>query len=85
MLNLNELNFNNYSSQHNADPDEGIINPVNFSYYTTHDIHKLKQNNKNIKQELSLIHTIISSLHANFENLEILLCNLDYDFDNYAK
>ena len=54
-----------------------------FKYYQTHDFHKLL-NKVNQNKIFSLLHTNISSLTANFENLEILLENLNHKFDIIA-
>ena len=50
-----------------------------FKYYQTHELHKLFR--KTNKSAFSLLHTNICSLKANFENLEILLHNIEHNFD----
>ena len=60
------------------------LNP-NFDYYNIHDFHKLIQNQPTkIKHSLSLLHTNISSLMHNFDNLEICINDLQCDFDVIA-
>ena len=48
-------------------------------YYQNHEFHKLKQNLTK-PGTFSIFHNI-SSFNANYENLEILLTNLDHKFD----
>ena len=67
-----------------AEPDTfAHINSNNaileFDYYSTHDFHKLvtKSINENCS---SIFHINICSLNSNFENLELLVTNLDYQF-----
>ena len=48
-------------------------------YYQNHEFHKLKQNLTK-PRTFSIFHNI-GSFNANYENLEILLTNLDHKFD----
>ena len=50
-----------------------------FKYYQTHELHKLFRKTNN--SAFSLLHTNICYLKANFENLEILLSNIEHKFD----
>ena len=85
LLNLQELNFNKNSKYANSDPNASIADPVNFNYYETHAFHKLKNNLKlNKSENLSIFHSNISSLKGNFDKLEILLDNLEHQFDVIA-
>ena len=83
-LNLNDVLNNSGKDNHcNYDPNENILNTIDFKYYSTHDFHKLKCNVRH-DQSFSLLHTNISSLQGNFEKLEYLLADLDYNFDIIA-
>ena len=86
IINLKELNFDNNQSYSNKDPNDHVIDPTNFSYYLTHDFHKLhkKNSNKTNNTNFSVLHTNICSLQGNFNNLEQLLNNLEYEFDIIA-
>ena len=55
----------------------------NFKYYQNHELHKLK-NNLEKKLSFSILHTNIYSINANSENLEILINNLEHNFDVLA-
>ena len=58
---------------------------MDFNYYETHAFHKLKNNLKlNKSENLSIFHSNISSLKGNFDKLEILLDNLEHQFDVIA-
>ena len=82
IINLKELNFDKNQSYSNKDPNDHVIDPTNFSYYLTHDFHKLhkKNSNKTNNTNFSVLHTNICSLQGNFNNLE-QLNNLEYEFD----
>ena len=58
----------------------------NFQYYQNHKFNKLSQNLKKKKknQTLSILHTNICSINANLENLELLLNNLEHNFNIIA-
>ena len=86
IINLKELNFDKNQSYSNKDPNDHVIDPTNFSYYLTHDFHKLhkKNSNKTNNTNFSVLHTNICSLQGNFDNLEQLLNNLEYEFDIIA-
>ena len=83
ILNMNNLNFNKFSNQAQHDPDVGIVNNTNFSYYTTHDLHKLSNNLKD-RNHFSIFHSNICSLQGNFEKLELLLNDIELEFDIVA-
>ena len=85
LLNLQELNFNKNSKYANSDPNASIADPVNFNYYETHAFHKLKNNLKlNKSENFSIFHSNICSLQGNFDKVEILLDNLEHQFDVIA-
>ena len=66
------LNFMNDSCQLN----------VKFDYFDNHQFHKLSKLIKEKKETpFSIYHTNVQSLNANFENLEVRLKNLDFEFD----
>ena len=76
------MNFSKNCNYALSDPNEQIPDPKNFEYYSTHDFHKLKHNLTVRKSSsLSILHTNICSLQGNFENLELLINNLDFQFD----
>ena len=52
-----------------------------FNYYETHDFHSLKDR---VINPFSLLHTNISSLQHNGDNLILLLTNLQFKFDIIA-
>ena len=76
----------------NSDPDDEIddfdynfnahhsLKP-NFRYYETHEFHILKDKNTS---SFSLLHSNISSLQFNADNLHNLLSNLEFKFDIIA-
>ena len=82
LLNLQELNFNKNPVHVNKDLIGSIADPVNLSYYRTHEFYKL---NTNIKENnlgnLSLLHANICLLQGNFNKLQVLLDNLQHEFD----
>ena len=86
IINLKELNFGKNQSYSNKDPNDHVIDPTNFSYYLTHDFHKLhkKNSNKTNNTNFSVLHTNICSLQGNFDNFEQLLNNLEYEIDIIA-
>ena len=56
---------------------------TNFNYYDTHDFHKLSRNN-HTGNLFSLFHSNICSLNGNFEKLENLLNDLEFQFSIIA-
>ena len=68
------------------DPNNHVIDPTNFSYYLTHEFHKLhnKNSSKTNKTKFSVLHTNICSLQGNFDNLEQLLNKIECEFDIIA-
>ena len=86
IINLKELNFDKNQSYSNKDPNDHVIDPTNFSYYLTHDFHKLhkKNSNKTNNTNFSVLHTNICSLQGNFDNLEQLLNKIECEFDIIA-
>ena len=82
LLKLQELNFNKNPKYAKSDPNANITDPVNFNYYETHEFHKLINSLKSNKSEnFSVFHSSICSLQGNFDKLEILLDNLEHQFD----
>ena len=59
---------------------EKITIQSNFKYYQNYDFHELTQETES-KKSFSIIHTIICSLRANQEHLELLIANLNHTFD----
>ena len=59
IINLKELNFDKKQSYSNKDPNDHVIDHANFSYYLTHDFHKLhkKNSNKTNNTNFSVLHT----------------------------
>jgi len=62
-----------FHTYHSLKPD--------FSYYLTHEFHELKDK---VKNPFSILHTNISSLQHNGDNLKLLLNNLEFKFDVIA-
>ena len=83
IINLKELNFDNNQSYSNKDLNDHVIDPTNFSYYQTHDFHKLnnKNSNKTNNSNFSVLHINMRSLQGHFDNLQQLLNNLECEFD----
>ena len=78
LLNLQELNFNKNPKYGDSGPNANIADPVNFNYYETHTFHKLKNNLKlNKSGNFSIFHSKICKL-------ELLLDNLEHQFDVIA-
>ena len=85
LLNFQELNFNKNPEYVNSDPNPNIADPVNFNYHETHAFHKLKNNLKlNKSENSSIFHSNICSLQGKSDKLEILLDNLEHQFDVIA-
>ena len=85
IINLKELHFDENQNYSNKDSNDHVIDPTTFSYYLTHDSHKLHNKNSNkTNTTFSVLHTNICSLQGNFDNLEQLLNNLECDFDIIA-
>ena len=58
---------------------------MNFNYYETNTFHKLKNNLKlNKLGNFSIFHSHVCSLQGNFGKLEILLDDLEHQFDVIA-
>ncbi|KAG1675725.1 hypothetical protein GQR58_014551 [Nymphon striatum] len=80
-----KLAFKEHEILFKNDVDTNMENSTNFNYYDNHEFHKLAQKlffNKN--KTSGILHTNISSIRQNLENLQTLLCNLDYKFDILA-
>ena len=74
---LNSLN----SDDSNFIPTDLITNTThhNFKFYDIHDFHKLKLSD--CQNKFNILHTNICSLNSNFEDLQILLNNLNHEID----
>ena len=55
----------------------------NFGYFQTHDFHKLIQK-KQAQDSFSIFHTNICYLYASAEDLEMLINNLEHNFNVIA-
>ena len=77
---INSLTTND-SDNHPDDPYDNIDIKPNFKFYDTHDFHKLKLSQQSESDNFTLLHTNICSLQSNIEDLEILLHDLNHDFD----
>ena len=79
IINSKELNFDNNQSYSNKDCNDHVIDHNNFSYYLTHNFHKLhnKNSNKTKNTNFSVLDTNICWLQGNFDNLEQLLNKLE--------
>ena len=67
------------------DPNVNVTYPTFFKYYLNHEFHKLNKNiNSGKNDKFSLLHTNICSLQGNFEKVEMLLSDLEYQFDVIA-
>ena len=82
------FDFNSISSGKNGpDPfnfsDTYFNLEPKFNYADIHDFHKIKQKLPK-KACFSLLHTNIQSLNHNFEQLEILINSLEFNFDIIA-
>ena len=85
ILNLKELTFNKNQHYSVKDPNVNVTYPTFFKYYLNHEFHKLNKNiNSGKNNKFSLLHTNICSLKGNFENVEMLLSDLEYQFDVIA-
>ena len=85
ILNLEELNFNKNPHYSAKDPNVNVTDPTCFKYYLNHEFHKLNKNiNSDKNDKFSLLHTNICSLQGNFEKLEMVLSDLEYQFDVIA-
>ena len=74
---INSLTTND-SDNHPDDPYDNIDIKPNFKFY---DFHKLKLSQEPESDNFTLLHTNICSLQSNIEDLEILLHDLNHDFD----
>ena len=64
---------------------EQLADPTQFGYYTTHEFHILTEKlNLNRKNDFSIFHSSICSLQSNIDNMQILIDNLDFQFDVLA-
>ena len=72
---------------HAPDPHNNIDQSLDINarcnYYTNHDFHRLKHKSDS-KKPFSILHTNIESLMHNFDSLERLCTDLEYDFDIIA-
>ena len=85
LLNLKELNFNKNPIFANKDPNFNLADPVCFSYFLSHEFHKVSKKLKTPNYEnFSLLHSNICSVQGNFDKLESLIDHLDYKFDVVA-
>ena len=67
------------------DPNVNVTYPTFFKYYLNHEFHKLNKNiNSGKNDKFSLLQTKICSLQGNFEKLEMLLSDHQYQFDVIA-
>ena len=88
ILNLTKFKHDDEISD-GMDPDCNIERAfdmnVDFNYYSVHEFHKLSTKTaRGRTQPLSIYHTNIQSLNANFDNLHSSLSDLDYPFDIIA-
>jgi hypothetical protein len=87
IFNFSKMNFDtdkNFNIEtDNNDIEDATQLSVDFSYYLTHDFHKLIQKQKSPKN-ISILHSNICSLRGNFDKLEQLIINLDHEFDVIA-
>ena len=88
-INFKRFDYHKYlDSKHGPDPDnlaEELFNlKPDFDYFSIHDFHKLVNKLPKSKNSFSLFHTNIQSLNHNFDDLNILLSTLKFDFDIIA-
>ena len=77
LLNIKDLNFSKNKKYAQNDLDQNFTVYTNFDFYSAHEFHK-----SNFSSEtFSIMHTNICSLEDNFDKLELLLHNLDYNLD----
>ena len=82
ILNLKELTFNKNQHYSVKDPNVNVTYPTFFKYYLNHEFHKLNKNiNSGKNDKFSLLQTNICSLQDNFEKVEMLLSDLENQFD----
>ena len=85
ILNLKELTFNKNPHYSVKDPNVNVTDPTCFKYYLNHEFCKLKKNiNSGKNDKFSLLHANICSLQGNFEKLEMLHSDLEYQFSIIA-
>ena len=78
---LKSLSHEN-SIPHNNDPCDILNIKHNFKYYDNHEFHKLNMLSNNAKSNnFSIFHSNICSLQGNFDSLQILLNDLNHEFD----
>ena len=89
-IRFKRFDFNSISPGKNVGPDpfnysDKFYNlEPNFNYSDIHEFHKIKQKLPKKGNCFSLLHTNIQSLNHNFEQLEILINSLEYQFDIIA-
>ena len=84
-LNLKELTFNKNRHYSVKDHNVNVTDPTCFKYYLNHEFHKLNKNiNSGKNDKFSLLQTNICSLQGNFEKVEMLLSDLENQFDVIA-
>ena len=77
-----KLTLKEHDHLYKSDIDVNLNSFSNFSYYDNHEFHKLLNSPPLDKNKMSsILHTNISSISKNLENIEILLENLDHKFD----
>ena len=85
IFNLKELTFNKNPDHSAKDTNVNVTDPTCFKYYLNHKFHKLNNNiNSGKNDKFSLLHTNRCSLQDNFEKLQMLLSDLEYQFDVIA-
>ena len=75
LLNLKELTFNKNPDYSAKDPNVNVTDPTCFKYYLNHEFHNLNKNINPSKNDKFLF------IHTNFEQLEMLLDDLEYQLD----
>ncbi len=78
-----KLALKEYEKLYKSDVEANLENNNNFDYYDNHDFHKLTNQLETNKMS-SIMHSNISSIRGNLENLQTLIGNLDYNFDIIA-
>ena len=71
------------SSLANLDPDPNLPIQSNFKYYTTDEFHnstEIRNCSTTFNHQFSVMHSNIRSLSANFDSLNELLSELNYNF-----
>ena len=82
ILSLKKFTFNKNPHYSTKDPNVNVTDLTCFKYYLNHEFHKLNKNiNSGKNDKFSLLDTNSCSLQGNFEKLEMLLSDLEYQFD----